>query len=151
MVFKNEKELERFLLEKCRNAVAQTEQKVYAIIKSTLVQFYNEFTPEEYIRTNQLLHSLVKTDVKKVGNGYEAEVYFDVSALNYQTGVVPTQHGTGYATWSGQTVLDVAMESGFPHGGYRDGTAVWTVSRRTLGNIRELLKNNLIAQGIPIR
>lgn len=156
MIFNNEKQLEEFLLQKCKNAVAQTEQKVYAIIKSTLVQFYNEFTPEEYIRTNQLLHSLVKTNVKRAGNGYEAEVYFDVGALNYDKGVVPLQHTPehglyGWATWSGETVLDVAMKSGVPHGGYAVGTPVWTVSERRLGNVLDLLKSNLIAQGIPIR
>ena len=156
MVFKSQKQLESFLLNKCKVAVADTENKVYAIIKSTLAEFYGEFSPEEYIRTNQLLHSLVKTDVKRVGNGYEAEVYFDDSMLNYDQGGIPLQHTpehgmSGWATWTGETVLNVAMESSVPHGGHIGGTPVWTVSKRTLGDIKERLKQNLIAQGVPIK
>ena len=151
MVFKSEAELKNFLLAKCQAAIVRAEEKVHRVIDGCLKQFYGEFSPDEYIRTQQLLHSLVKSGVKSTGNGFKAEVYFDVSALNYQTGVIPTQHGTGYATWSGETVLKVAMESDMPHGGYASGTAVWTMSMNKLGNIFELLKQELVAQGIPIK
>ena len=154
MVFRNETELKNFLLQKCRNAVVQVEESVHRTIDNCLKQFYSEFSPDEYIRTQQLLHSLVKSGVKQVGNGFEAEVYFDVSSLNYQTGEIPTQHGFGYATWDAETVLRVAMTGdygGKPHGGYATGTAIWTESMNRLGNIFELLKQELIAQGIPIK
>ena len=91
----------------------------------------------------------MKSDVKKVGNGYEAEVYFDESKLNYQTGVIPTQHGTGYATWGAEEVLDTAMHGS--HGGYIDGTAIWGTGLAVIGNIYTLIKKELIAQGIPIK
>lgn len=154
MIFKNEAQLKSFLLERCKNAVIQAEEKVHKIIDACLKQFYSEFSPDEYIRTEQLLHSLVKSAVKQVGNGFEAEVYFDVGALSYQTGVIETQHGTGFATWDGETVLRVAMTGdygGKPHGGYATGTAIWTESMMRLGNIFELLKQELIAQGIKIK
>ena len=151
MIFKNEDQLKNYLLTKCKNAVVKAEEKVHRIIDDCLKQFYSEFTPNEYIRTQQLLHSLVRSGVKATGDGFEAEVYFDVSSLNYDNGFVETQHGVGYATWDGETVLRVAMESGVPHGGYSGGTAIWTMSRAKLGNIFELLKQELIAQGIPIK
>lgn len=151
MVFKNEKELEKFLLAKCKNVIVFAEEKVHQIIDDCLKQFYSEFTPDEYIRTEKLLHSLVKNGVRQVGNGFEAEVYFDIDSLNYATGVVPTKSGTGYATWDGETVLRVAMESSVPHGGYAGGTAVWSESMTRLGNIFELLKQELKKQGIPIK
>lgn len=154
MVFRNETELKNFLLQKCRNAVVQAEESVHRTIDNCLKQFYSEFSPDEYIRTQQLLHSLVKSGVKQVGNSFEAEVYFDVSSLNYQTGEIPTQHGFGYATWDAETVLRVAMTGdygGKPHGGYATGTAILTESMNRLGNIFELLKQELIAQGIPIK
>lgn len=150
-LFKNEKDLERFLLEKCKAVIAETENKIYADIKSVLVQFYQEFTPDEYIRTRQLLHSLVKSNIKKTRNGYEAEVYFDAGLMDYEKGVVQTQHGTGYATWSGETVLNVAMDSNVPHGGYASGTSVWPVSMDKIGNVWKLLEQKLRAQGIPIK
>lgn len=150
MVFKNEAQLKAFILKKCQGAIKAAEEKVHKTIDECLQQFYGEFDPNEYIRTSQLLHSLVRSGVKSTGNGYEAEVYFDVGALNYATGVVPTQSGTGYATWSGETVLSVAMESGVPHGGYAGGTAIWSVSNARLGDITTLLVQELRKQGIPI-
>ncbi len=150
MVFKNEAQLKAFILKKCQSGVMAAEEKVYKIIDECLQQFYGEFDPEEYIRTSQLLHSLVRSGVKSTGNGYEAEVYFDVGALNYATGIVPTQSGVGYATWSAETVLSVAMESGVPHGGYAGGTAIWSVSNARLGDITALLVRELRKQGIPI-
>lgn len=154
--FENKKQLEQFLLQKCQAAIIDAENKIYADIKSTLAQFYQEFTPEEYIRTNQLLHSLVKSSVKKVGKGYEAEVYFDVSLLNYNQGMTllkhTPEHGMyGWATWTGQKVLDVAMTDGLPHGRYETGTPIWTVSKKKMGDILKLLEQKLIAHGIPIR
>lgn len=158
MTFKNEAQLKKFLLSKCKAAVAGTEQKVHDIIDKCLKQFYAQFDPDEYIRTEQLLHSLVKGKVESDGkNGYKAEVYFDVDGLHYQTGVVPTQHGTGYAVWDKDTILDVAMTgsySGLPHGGYAKGTAIWTKSQATiatLGGVYEMLERELQAIGVPIK
>ncbi len=154
MVFNNEKQLKDFLLAKCRNAIAQAEEKVHQTIDNCLKQFYNEFQPNEYIRTEQLLHSLVKSEVKKVGNGYEAEVYFDVDGLNYQNGWIETVSGHGYANWDKDTILDVVMTgsySGLPHGGHTEGTAIWTESIKQLGDIWNLLETELRKQGIPIK
>lgn len=155
MIFKNEKQLKSFLLTKCKNAIVQTEEKVHRIIDNCLKQFYREFNPDEYIRTEQLLHSLVKSDVKSTGNGFEAEVYFDVDALNYQNGAIELQSGgIGYANWDKDTILDVVMTgsySGLPHGGYEGGTAIWTESIERLGDIWNLLEQELRAQGIPIK
>ena len=157
MVFENEKQLEKFLLNKCKAAVTGTEQKVHNIIDKCLRQFYEQFEPEEYIRTNQLLHSLVKSDVKKVGDGYEAEVYFDVGSMSYQRGWIETQNGTGYAAWDKNTILDVVMTgsySGLPHGGYTNGTAIWEKSQATiatLGGVYKMLERELMAVGVPIK
>lgn len=150
MVFKSIEEFEAYVLARCGNAVASAEQKVHDVIDSFLSTYYGEFTPEEYIRTNQLMHSLVKTGVKTTGNGFEAEVYFDVGKLNYKQGIVPLQSGrTGYATWDGRKVLETAMHGS--HGGYTGGTPIWDASMNQLGNICDLLLRELKAQGIPIR
>lgn len=154
MTFKNKEQLENFLLKKCKTAVANTEKKVYKTIDGCLKKYYSEFEPKEYIRTKQLLHSLVKTDVKQVGKGYEAEVYFDESALDYQTGWVEiksTQEtgAMGYATWGAEEVLDTAMHG--THGGYISGTPIWDKSMSILGDIRQLLKQELISLGVIVR
>ena len=154
MTFKNEKELKKHLLAKCKIAVAQTEEKIYRVIDGCLRQYYSEFTPEEYIRTKKLLNSLVKSKVVSTGSGYEAEVYFDESKLNYENGVMLLQHTPehdmyGWATWGADEVLDTAMHGS--HGGYIDGTAIWGTSNAILGDICALLKKELIAQGLPTR
>lgn len=150
MTFKDEKQLEKFLLQKCKAAVAEAEQKVHQVIDRCLDQYYGEFKPDEYIRTYQLLHSLVKSGVAPDGNGFKAIVEFDASKMNYQTGVVPLQSGgTGYATWGAAEVLDTAMHGS--HGGYIDGTAIWDTSLAVLGDIYKLLERELKAQGIPIK
>lgn len=159
MKFKNETQLKNFLMQKCRAAVAGTEQKVHNIIDKCLRQFYAQFSPDEYIRTKQLLHSLVKSKVEPNGkNGYKARVYFDVSLLNYEQGMMELQHTSehgryGWATWDGETVLRVAMESDVPHGGFKKGTAIWTKSQATiqaLGGVYEMLERELKMIGVPI-
>lgn len=156
MVFKNEAQLKKYILDKCKVAIAEAEKEIYQIIDLHLNQFYNEFEPEEYIRTRQLFHSLVRSGVKSTGNGYVAEVYFDASKLNYEQGVMPLKHTPehgryGWATWDGNKVLDVAMTSGKPHGGYASGTAIWNESMAKIGDIGLLLVQKLEANGIPIR
>ena len=162
MKFKNETQLKNFLMQKCRAAVAGTEQKVHNIIDKCLRQFYEQFEPEEYIRTEQLLHSLVKSKVEPNGkNGYKARVYFDATLLNYDNGYVAIQSTEitgrmGYAAWDTDTILDVVMTgsySGLPHGGYANGTAIWSKSEamiQTLGGVLEMLERELKMIGVPI-
>lgn len=155
MVFKNEAQLKAFLLKKCQSAVVAAEEKVHKIIDNCLQQFYSEFEPEEYIRMGQLLHSLVRSGVESTGNGYKAKVYFDVKGMHYQTGQIEIKSTAltgrmGHATWDAQKVLDVAMTGGAPHGGYANGTAIWSVSMARLGDIETLLVQELQKQGIPI-
>lgn len=138
MVFKSEAQLKAFLLPKMKAAVADVEQRVHSTIDNFLNQFYSEWEPSRYIRTSALLHSLVRTGVKSTGNGFVAEIYFETPS--YSTG-----------TWSGETVLNVAMESDWPHGGWEAGTPIWSVSMTELGDILSLLVKELNAQGIPIR
>lgn len=138
MTFKNEAQLKKFLVEKCVKAVANTERKVYEEFAGNLNQFYTEFYPEEYIRTGALFGSLESTGAISTGNGAMAEIYFNTPS--YQTG-----------TWSGETVLSVALESAVPHGGYAGGTAIWTESMGNFGGedgVRNLLIQELKKQGL---
>ena len=138
MTFKNEAQLKKFLVEKCVKAVADTEKKVHEELAGNLNQFYTEFKPDVYERTGALFGSLESTGAMQTGNGAIAEVYFNTPS--YDTG-----------TWSGETVLKVAMESNVPHGGWADGTAIWTESMAKLGGksgIQNLLKQELKKQGL---
>lgn len=154
MIFNSIAEFEKYVLDRCKVAVANSEKKVHKVIDTFLKKYYSEFTPKEYIRTYQLLHSLVRSGIRSTGNGYEAEVYFDVGALNYETGYMYLQHTAehgmlGYATWDGAKVLETAMQGS--HGGYVDGTPIWDVSMAKLQPILDLLLKELRAAGILIQ
>lgn len=120
-------------------AVFNTREKIYSVIEKNLRVYYGEFSPEEYIRTQQLLNSLVRQS-----SGLHAEVYFDAGALNYQTGVIETQHGT----WGAAEVFDTSMHGS--HGGYVGGTAIWDNSMSELGDIIALIVKELRAAGLPV-
>ena len=150
MIFKNETQLKKVLMEKCVNAVTNVKKKVHDEFVGNLNQFYNEFEPQEYIRTNALFNSLEVTGVKRNGNYVEAEVYFNTPS--YEHGWVPLQSGNhGYSSWSDEKILGVVMSGTFPHGGYEGGTAIWKSSLQSLGGkqgIKNLLKQELKKQGL---
>lgn len=157
MVFKNEAQLRKFLADKCAAAVDSAKEKVHHEFADNLNQFYAEFKPEEYIRTEALLHSLEVTDTKRVGNQHmslaTAEIYFNTPS--YKHGWLQLQSGDfDYSSWSDETIQNVVMTgsySGLPHGGYESGTAIWTDSLTNLGGkrgINNLLKQELKKQGL---
>lgn len=137
-------------MEKCANAVTNAERKVHDEFAGNINQFYTEFRPEEYIRTGALFNSLEVTGAKRAGNRVTTEIYFNTP--HYDHGWVPLQSGGhGYSYWTDDHILDVAMTGKLPHGGYEDGTAIWTDSMAKLGGgqgIKILLIQELKKQGL---
>ena len=153
MTLNNEAQLRKFLIEKCAKAVEGAEEKVHREIAGNINQFYTEFHPKEYIRTGELFNSLESTGVVKTSNGAIAEIR--INQPKWEHGRVPLQSGGyGYANWSDELILDVAMTGGYgslPHGGYEEGTAIWTESMANLGGkagIKNILKQELKKQGL---
>ena len=150
MTFNSTDELKNYILSKCEEAIQNAQLEVHAIIDRFLMQYYAEYDPSLYERTYQLLHSLVKSDVKSTGNGYEAEIYFDVSMLDYS---VKTLKGIGTwsnKNWSEQTTLEAAAHGS--HGGWTSGTAIWDDPMKIIdAKAIQILKKHLIAAGIPLR
>lgn len=150
MVFKNEKQLKNFLMDKCAKAVSETEREIYEEMAGNLNQFYYEFHPEEYMRTGALFNSLDSTGVIKSGDSISAKVGFDMP--RYRHGWVPLQNGGfGRSTWSDEKIFNVVMTSSHPHGGWEEGTAIWTETMEKLGGrtgIKNLLKQELKRQGL---
>jgi len=128
--------IEKKLLAACLGAMDEVEYKVHNEFSKNLDNFYGSYTPAEYIRTGALRGSLNTTGVKSTGNGAEAEVYF--TTPSYQTGWVPLQSGDyGWAEWSGQKVLDNAMDGS--HGGWAHSAPIWSTSMNNLGDLKALL------------
>ena len=144
--FKSEKELKKFLEFKCKAAIADAERKVYNAIEKCLVQYYGQFTPEEYIRTQKLYHALVRV---RSADGLNAEVYFNEDMMDYEHEHILRKSGWyGSARWGAEEVLDTAMNGS--HGGYTEGVAVWGKSHAILGDINKLLVQTLKEQGLAV-
>lgn len=162
MVFKNEEELKRFVLKRCHSALEKTQEKVYEILDKFLNDFYNDYDPTTYVdwdgtkkikrgydRTYQLLHSLVKTEIIPSGKGYKAQVYFDYNSLSYLDGNQPSGLQVMEAAAQG---LHGAIGEDFQYVNGNTGVSVWNDPVKILDKKAiEILKNMLIAEGIPIK
>lgn len=146
MVFKNDAQLKAFLMAKCKNALIKSQEQVYQIINRFVKEFYVEFSPEMYERTYQLYCSLVKSDIIPTGNGYKAEVYFDLSSLDYVTGSKPSgEQVMGAAEWGRHGAMDLAVAD-------FKGTSIWHEPLEILNaEAINILKKMLISEGIPIK
>ena len=145
VVFKNEKQLEEFLLAKCRDALFKAQGEVYRIIKRFLDQFYKEYDPVMYERTNQFLNSLVRSRVVPDGKGYKAEVYFDLDYI-YRTGSYPTGEQVMQAAEYGRHGAMGLAVADFK------GTSVWHESLAVLdASAIKILIDMLKPEGIPIK
>lgn len=146
MVFKNEEQLKSFLLQKCKNALIKSQEQVYQIINRFVKEFYAEYNPEMYERTYQLFSSLVKSDIIQTGSGYEVQVYFDLSSLDYVTGARPSgEQVMGAAEWGRHGAMGLAVAD-------FKGTSIWHEPLEILNaQAINILKKMLISEGIPIR
>lgn len=146
MVFKNEEQLKSFLLQKCKNALIKSQEQVYQIINRFVKEFYAEYNPEMYERTYQLFSSLVKSDIIQTGSRYEAQVYFDLSSLDYVTGARPSgEQVMGAAEWGRHGAMGLAVAD-------FKGTSIWHEPLEILNaQAINILKKMLISEGIPIR
>lgn len=83
-IIKSEDDLDK-LLDACTKEYLRVFQsKVYDTIHDYIEQYYDEYEPKQYERTEQFLNSLVKTNVVKNGNRYECSVYIDIDSLHYK-------------------------------------------------------------------
>lgn len=162
MTFNSIDELKNYILSQSGVAIKEAQEKIANIINHFLTEYYREFEPEVYVRTYQLLCSLIKSDVKSTPNGWYAEVYFDLDALDYATRVVPSQfawassdntyHRNDWTKENDEWVLETAMTGSRPHGGYASGTAVWKESMNVLSKEGiAILKEKLIQAGVPVK
>jgi len=154
MIIKNNAQLTKAIMSKCVDAVNSAELKIYGDFFDMVHHFYTEFSPDEYIRTYALYTSLDSTGAKVNGDSVSAKVYFNTPS--YQQGMMELQHTPehgmyGWASHSGEEVLDTAMTSKKSHGGHISGTPIWTTTMKKLGGkagIKDLLKQELKSQGL---
>ena len=153
MTFNNTKELKSYIFKKSESAMIQAQSKVYQIVNTFVKEFYVGYSPAQYERTYQLYQSLIKSDVQISGNSVTATVYFDASRLDYYMKMINGKESPNHG-WSAEIVLNVAMISGVPHGGYSpaggNGIYLEAIAKLNQEAIK-VLKDSLVSAGIPIR
>lgn len=154
MTFKSTDELKSYLLSKMQPAISTAEEKVYQVIDKILAQWYGEYDPVLYERTRQLLHSLVKSNVTPTSNGYEAEVYFDASKLDYSFKYINGQKYQNQGA-NGEDVMQAAMNGGHGATGWKivvTTTPIWDKSIGLISaEVYDVIKQALISEGIPVK
>lgn len=141
MSFKSITELENFLNRKLEQTLKDIRFEAFKIIEGYLHEFYNEYDPFSYERTEKLMSSLIVGDIIKTANGYSTSIYFNVDALHYPNAGI-----------SDSQIVDIVMNDSKPHGGYAEGTPIWVSSEYQLKiELIEKMKSALIANGIPIK
>ncbi len=145
MVFKNQKELERFIMKQSRQALMKAQDEVYGIIKKFLYQFYTEYDPEVYERTYQFLKSLVKSQIVSDGKGYKVEIYFDLNYI-YDSGSNPSgEQVMQVADWGRHGAMDLAVAD-------FKGESVWYGALAELdAKAINILVDMLKVEGIPVK
>lgn len=167
MTFSSLDALKNYILSRSQTAIKLAQEKVYLIIHRFVKEYYAEYSPEVYERTYQLFRSLVKSDIRSTGNGWEAEVYFDATNLDYKikhltqwpvdggymnpfNGAISPSGTFQNSKGSAEKTLYAAAYGS--HGGKVGGTAIWADPLAILNTEAiNMLKQSLIQAGIPVR
>lgn len=145
--FRSSKELKDYIIGKSYQAMQRAEEYVYSVLDDAMQKFYDDYPDGKYKRTEQLLRSCVKSDIRKKGNGWEAYVYFDYTSLKYTTGSKP----------SGEQVMQAAAEGRHGAMGLRmmpgnTGVDAWNTPVEIINSeFIEKFKEYLIQAGIPVK
>ena len=167
MTFDSIDALKSYILSRSKVAIQKAQEQVYQVIDRFVKEYYAEYSPEVYESTYQLYRSLVKSEIVQSGNGWVANVYFDLDSLDYQI-----KHFTRYPVSGGYMNpfnLDISPDGTFPnpdgsaekvmesaahgrHGGKAHGTAIWDEPIALLNTeAYNILKRMLIDSGIPVK
>lgn len=84
-IIRNIAQLESALDKYAAYAVDKMADEVKKKIEEFIKYYYQEYSPEVYQRTWEFLNSVTRTEVRKEGNAWCAEVYIDTSIM-YKNG-----------------------------------------------------------------
>lgn len=163
MTFKNEKQLKEFLLEKCKNAVKNTQATAYQDVLNQANKFYADYPDPIYDRTWQLNNRngetekfISRSEIMEDANSCEADVRLDVKSLEYVTGGRPTGEQVMAAAtkgYHGAIGKIPNSEKEFLYVAGEQGVKLWDESfqAETQAKAKNDLVRELIAQGVPIQ
>lgn len=144
---KNMKQLEEMLNARMKKALKDTQKYIYDILKQTVVDFYHDYTPEQYERTYEFIKSVIKTDIKMVGNSAQCTVEVKREYLDYR---YPSDKWYGDPV-TGYMVADWAargLHGGWKHG--KQGKEFWMDNYDLFDKFLNEFKTNLELHGLTI-
>lgn len=161
---KNMNDLAKALDQKIKATLELVAEDVKKEIDDTLDEYYTEYSPIYYSRTDQLRDCCKIGKTKMNGNRISIEVYLDVDSLNYRTkgadpyktlvsansslhgGWNPSDTSSGQVPWS-----VISSNDGTSYG---SGTQIWEEPMRELidnGKLIELFKKHAKQRGLNIK
>lgn len=79
--FKDYKQLEKYMRLKMQEVLEMCATVTLNELKAMVSENIYSWKPREYERTNMLIESISKTEVKNAGNTYQCKIYFDVNKI----------------------------------------------------------------------
>lgn len=83
MAIRNYQQLRKKLNEALKETQHKLTIEIQDLIKEFIVQYYKEFTPNSYDRTEQFLNSCLRIDPRLTKDGYKSYVYIDYKNMSY--------------------------------------------------------------------
>ena len=161
---KNMNDLSKALKPKIENILNLVAEDVKTEIDDKLNEYYKEYSPIHYARTNQLRNCCKIGEIKKNGNKISVEVFLDIKSLHYITkgsdpyktvvsansglhgGYDPDHIDYGQVPWS-----TIKNNDGTKYG---SGTRIWSEPMEELfdnGKLIELFKKSAKKYGLEIK
>ena len=165
ILIKNKNDLNSLLKKIAQDMLLTTRDEIHEAIQKSIEDYYSEYHPSVYERTEKFLNSLVKTEIKQNGRELICEVKIDEEYLKYTypyTKKINPSYphhydgrfamGIDVVNWANRQFPDDDAPGG-NHGytidtGREDG--FWDGTLDELGEILTLLKKNLELQGLNI-
>lgn len=136
-----------------KTAVKEVKEEVLAIIKGSIDDFYAGHDPHEYIRTMQLINTIVDNGIKTRNIGAGFEIYFDSGMMAHASKVRGKSGRWHKAEWSESKILEVTFEDPLPHGHYTGADSnepIWDILMYDLRDINIIIYAALIEAGVPV-
>ena len=135
MIFKSITSMQNYIQSACNIAVEKAcERLLEELQKIIRTEYYDQYDPKEYVRTD----SFFKSAVKEMLEENCGRIFMNENAMNYKA-------------WTGELQLRYASLGYHGCTYIQTGGRFWdTFSEFFKKNVRQILKEELIKQGIPI-
>lgn len=148
-------DIRKDILRGVQAAVAETKEDVMNIIAKLMMEFYAEYSPSLYLRTGQLLNTIVDEGIKSRAKGSGFEIYFDSGMMRHPNPAYDRWGASHKTKWSESRILEFVMEggdNGAPHGGYAPagGNPIWFKLEKELSDLDIILCAALLKAGVPV-